>query len=66
MALLIRDDIKHLTKEETDLENQDQEIKWLKLMSGRNTIFIGIYYGPQEKVNNKTPEKRRNNTGGRF
>ena len=58
VALLVRDDIKHLTKEETDLEDQDQEIKWLKLMSGRKTTFIGIYYGPQEKVSNEEADRQ--------
>ena len=58
VALLIRDDIKHLTKEETDLENQDQEIRWLRLTNGRNTTYIGIYYGPQEKVSREEADRQ--------
>ena len=58
VALLIRDDIKHLSKEVTELEDQDQEMKWTKLMCGRKSIYVGIYYGPQEKVSNEEADRQ--------
>ena len=57
VALLIREDIKHLTKRAPDLEDQDQEVKWIEYTSGKHKVFIGVYYGPQEKVSDEEAER---------
>ena len=53
VAILIREDIKHLTEVVNDLEDHDQEIAWIKLDNKRAKKFVGIYYGPQEKCSKK-------------
>ena len=57
VALLIRQDIHHLTEQVEDLEDHDQEIIWIKLDHKRTKTFIGIYYGPQEKCSNEESRK---------
>lgn len=58
VALLIRDDISHMINKPPDLEDQDQEIKWIELKCPNNNIFIGVYYGPQEKVSEEEVERQ--------
>ena len=58
VALLIREDIVHMTKDVEGLEDQNQEIKWTELTSGRNKVYIGIYYGPQEKCSDEEAERQ--------
>ena len=58
VAFLIRDDIKHLTKEVPNLEVQDQEIKWIEWKKGKQKLYIGIYYGPQEKCSDEEAERQ--------
>ena len=41
------------------MEDNDQEITWIKLKNGRNKdVFIGIFYGPQEKCSNEEAERQ--------
>ena len=35
VALLVREDVKHLVKEVSELEDQNQEIIWIELKNGR-------------------------------
>ena len=51
VALLFRDDIKHMVKPVQDLEDHEQEIIWGEVSACSNTpkLFVGVYYGPQEK-----------------
>ena len=58
VVILIRDDTARLTKIISDLEDQDQEIKWIEYSSGRNKIYIGVFYGPQEKVSDEEAERQ--------
>ena len=58
VAILIRDDIYKLTKRVEDLEDQDQEIIWIQIDNGVNKIYVGIYYGPQEKCSNEEAERQ--------
>ena len=58
VALLIREDIQHLIKKPPELEDQDQEIKWIEYTSGKNKVYIGVYYGPQEKVSEEEAERQ--------
>ena len=58
VAILIREDIYHMTEEVKDLEDQDQEIIWIKIDNGRTKIFVGVYYGPQEKCSNEEAERQ--------
>ena len=53
VALLIRDDIIHLIKPIEETECSDQEICWAKLKSGRNDVYVGVFYGPQENSSNE-------------
>ena len=41
-----------------NLEDQDQEILWIKLENGRTKTHIGIFYGPQEKCSNEEAERQ--------
>ena len=58
VALLIREDIKHHINKPPELEDQDQEIKWIEFTSGKNKVYIGVYYGPQEKVSEEEAERQ--------
>ena len=58
VALLIREDIYHLTKKVEDLEDYDQEIVWIQIENARAKTFIGVYYGPQEKCSNEEAERQ--------
>ena len=48
VAILIRDDLKHTCQQVTDLEDQDQDIRRIKIQTNSSAIHIGIYYGRQE------------------
>ena len=50
VAILIRDDLKHTCQQVTDLEDQDQDICWIKMQTNNSAIHIGIYYGKQEQA----------------
>ena len=50
VALLIRQDIHHLTEVIEGLEDQDQEIIWAKLENSRAKTSIGIFYGPKKNA----------------
>ena len=58
VALLVREDIQHLTKPVEDLEDHDQEIVWVKLEQGRTKTYIGVFYGPQEKCSNEEADRQ--------
>merc|ERR1711942_599023 len=58
VALLIRQDIHHLTEVVEGLEDQDQEVIWVKLENSRTKTHIGIFYGPQEKCSNEEAERQ--------
>ena len=58
VAILIREDIYHLTEVVDNLEDHDQEILWIKLNRAKKKIFIGIFYGPQEKCSNEESERQ--------
>ena len=51
VALLIRDDIHHLTEVVDNLEDQDQEIIWIKIEANRAKTYVGIFYGPHCQQN---------------
>ena len=50
VAILIRDDLQHTFQQVTDLEDQDQDICWIKMQTNNSAIHIGIYYGKQEQA----------------
>ena len=50
VAILIRDDIKHTCQQITDLEDQDQDICWMKMHTNNSALHIGVYYGKQEQA----------------
>ena len=56
VALLIRDDIRHITKQVQNLEDQDQEIIWIEITGKK--VYIGVYYGPQEKCSDEESERQ--------
>ena len=58
VALLIRDDIHHLTEKVEDLEDEDQEVVWVKIKNPRNSVYVGVFYGPQEKCSNEEAERQ--------
>ena len=58
VAMLIREDIYHQIETVDDLEDQDQEILWIKLNTTKSKVFIGIFYGPQEKCSNEEAERQ--------
>ena len=58
VAMLIREDIYHLTEPVEDLEDQNQEILWVKIEAKRAKTYIGIYYGPQEKCSKEEAERQ--------
>ena len=58
VALLIREDINHLIKTVDNLEDHDQEILWTELTHGKEKVFIGIFYGPQEKCSNEEADRQ--------
>ena len=58
VALLIREDIFHLIEVVENLEDHDQEIAWIKFKHANNKVFIGIFYGPQEKCSNEEAERQ--------
>ena len=58
VGILVREDIKHLIEPvDEELENHDQEIAWVKLKQ-RTNIYIGIFYGPQEKCSNEEAQRQ--------
>ena len=58
VALLIREDIQHIVEQVTDLEDDEQEIAWIRLKQTGNNVYVGIYYGPQEKCSNEEAERQ--------
>ena len=56
VAILVREDIAHLTEEVPDLEDQDQEVAWIKLETARSKTFIGIFYGPGKMLQRRSRE----------
>ena len=50
VAILIRDDIKHTCQQITDLEDQDQDICWIKMHTNNSALHIGVYFGKQEQA----------------
>ena len=58
VALLVRDDIKHMTKLVQEIEDYDQEILWIEINMCKEKVFIGVYYGPQEKCSNEEADRQ--------
>ena len=47
--MAVREDLKNKTQILDDLEDDNQEILWVKIaLTQKDNIFIGIYYGKQE------------------
>ena len=57
VAILARNDIKHLIKPVDNLEDYDQEITWIELINVTKT-YIGVFYGPQEKCTNEEAQRQ--------
>ena len=60
IAILVRDDIIHLTEriDENILENQEQEILWIRTKNTQQKVNIGVFYGPQEKCSNEEADRQ--------
>ena len=58
VAILIRNDIYPMTQKVEDLEDLDQEILWVKIDNGKTKLYVGIFYGPQEKCSNEEAERQ--------
>ena len=40
------------------LENQDQEILWVKIKPSKKVVYVGVFYGPQEKCSNEEADRQ--------
>ena len=58
VAILIRNDILPITQRVENLEDQEQEIIWVKIDNGKKKVYVGIFYGPQEKCSNEEAERQ--------
>ena len=60
VAFLVRKDMLHIIEKQEveNLENQDQQIRWIEINNGGTKIFTGIYYGPQEKCSDEESERQ--------
>ena len=58
VAILIRDDIKHMAEQVEGLEDQDQEIVWVKIKINKAPVYIGVFYGPQEKCSKEESQRQ--------
>ena len=41
-----------------ELEDQDQEIVWGELCKSQTNVYIGVYYGPQEKCSKEEIDRQ--------
>ena len=50
VAIAVRDDIANKCQPVDDIEDVDQEVKWIQISTQKNKqLFVGVYYGKQEK-----------------
>ncbi len=56
VAILIKNSQKNITTRIDQMEDQNQEIIWIEIKQGKNTTYIGTYYGPQKATNLETIE----------
>ena len=50
VAILVRNDIKHMTEQVQGMEDHDQEILWIKIKNRNTPVYIGVFYGVQENT----------------
>ncbi len=50
VGLLIKQDLIKYVQLVENMEDTNQEIKWIQLKNGNRTIYVGIYYGKQENA----------------
>ena len=58
MAILVRNDLVTKTNTIKNLEDQDQEILWLRMNITKHPLIIGIFYGPQENAPQEEIERQ--------
>ena len=50
VAIAVREDLINKCQPVEDIEDQNQEVKWIQLSTHHNNkVYIGVYYGKQEK-----------------
>ena len=47
-----------MTERVEGLEDQDQEIIWIQIKNNRTPVYIGVFYGPQEKCSNEEAQRQ--------
>ena len=58
VAITVRDDLSHKTQPIDDLEDDNQEVKWIKInINNSKKIQIGVYYGKQERDSREDVER---------
>ena len=57
VAILVREDIKHMTERIEDMEDHEQEIIWIRIKN-KTPVDIGVFYGPQEKCSNEEAQRQ--------
>ncbi len=50
VAILYSNDIKNNITEVKGLDENDLEVKWAEMKSGKKKMYIGVYYGLQERA----------------
>ena len=64
--------IKHTCQQVTDLEDQDQDICWIRMQKNNSALHIGVYYdkeeqAPEEQIKKNfiqaKPKQKRENNG---
>ena len=58
VAILVRNDLVTKTNTIKNLEDQDQEILWLRMNITKHPLIIGIFYGPQENAPQEEIERQ--------
>ena len=50
VGILVKQQLYHNTQEVTNYNEENQELIWIRIHTTTRPIFLGAYYGPQEKV----------------
>ena len=59
VAIAVKNEIARQTKEQKNMEDNEQEIIWIEInITGKDRIHIGGYYGPQEKCQKEEAERQ--------
>ena len=59
VAIAIKNEMAKYTGEVKDIEDQNQEIIWIETMiPGNDRLYIGCYYGPQEREQKEEVERQ--------